>query len=309
MPLNPLHVFDDRDTETKQYKVLVIDKPEKWDDADSFHFNCEIPFPGQHKKLLVPITGISYNDYESIENRYRIPERPDAGSPEMSMEKYEKDKAFILVNRKVEIFELCTGNKIPGNSQDEKLKWLNSLTSGDADMLFEKLVNEYFNLESGSLTREYEQDQKVEVVEFKSFEDWSNLSNTGSFFRMHRQQEDYICEFPLNKLSEERKKEIEDACKEPFPPSKPGKNPVTGRIDPAFPDYNYKDSRYLAALKVNNQKRTVMIFDELLQFKIPGGSTEEKYRWIGKKLVGDVVQLRSYIEGNVMDYRARLNFI
>lgn len=308
-----LHPFDDRETKfgefSKHYKVLVIDNQEKWDDANSFLFECLLPFPGQKKKLKIPITGISYGQYEDIENRHRIPDRPEAGAPEMSIQRYEKEKSIALQHRKIEIFELCTGKAIPGATQDAKSQWLDQLSSGDTEIFFERLVNEFFNLESGQMVRDYEQDQDIETVDFTSFDDWSKLSNTGSFFRMHRQHEDYICEFPLKKLSEDRKKEIELACKDPQPPSKPGKNPATGRIDPSFPEYNYNDARFLAALKVNNQKRMVMIFDELLPFTIPGSTTEEKNRWISKKLVGDVIQLRAFIEGNIMDYRARLNFI
>jgi hypothetical protein len=141
-----------------------------------------------------------------------------------------------------------------------------------------------------------------------SFSDLLSVAQSGSTFRMSRPGEDYIIEIPLKQLSEKVKSQIDEQTPDPIPPSKPGKNPASGKVDAAYPEYAWNDPGYKRKKRANDRKKDILRLEAILPFSIPGTTIEEKYSWIGDRLLGDVLKLRNFVDGEVVNYRKRFNF-
>lgn len=310
-------VFDASGSEVK-FDVLVVDKAEKWITAEEIKSTHDLVLPGG-KVVKIPTRCLSWGEYEDIENRYQIPPVP-ASDPGSNIVNIELNKARqkqideVVQKRRVEIFELSTGKSIPGKDISEKAAWLDNLGTGNADSLFNyiteiccgmsddipealRLYNEHSNSKSFS-----------EATELQSFEDLISAANINTSFRIQRPTEKNITEFVFKHISDGKKKEIEDAVPDPVPPSKPGKNPATGKPDASFPIYNWQDPTYQEALTGAGKVRTQMWMDAIFPFPIPGASVQERYQWIRKRPFGDVYKIRRFINEEIINYTGRLNF-
>jgi hypothetical protein len=302
----------------RKFEFLVIDKAEKWEEAEVFQSPCQIRIPGTNQLVQLQLRGLSYQQWDQIERKFPRPRPVDLSKPNQSAQNREELQATfeqrehqMKLNRRCEIFELALGKPIPGGSKEEKIAWLNQMGSGDMEALFDRIADHQSNMSDGPVLALYLQqaiEKSMEVVEVDSLETWSTLSAAGTFFRMQRPFEDYIIEFPLKQLTEETKRNIATATKDPVPPSKPGRNPVTRQPDPSIPEYNFDDPAYLRAMHSTAQKRLLLHLEAVLPFEIPGLRQEDRFEWIGKRLLGDVVRLRNFIEDELIEYRNRLNF-
>jgi len=297
-----------------EFEFLVIDKPEKWEPAKNFQFQHEIRVKGTSRVLSLPLRGISYREWNDIENQHPIPEwnqatpEPPNGDPEF---RERKEKA--VGSRQVVLLETVTGFKVPGEKIEEKVHWLDRLGSGEADSLFYQILEHNSNMADGSSVDNYRHLISTEKVNLKThvisgFDDLLSASLSGGVFNMQRPFENYLIEFPLRQFPQSKKKEIEDQCRDPLPPQKPGKNPTTGQVDPMFPVYNWEDPRFQEAQRNTNRRRMILTLDAILPFEIPGDSIDAKYEWLGARLLGDVHRLWKNIQQEVVSYRNRFDF-
>lgn len=296
-----------------KYQFLIVDTADKWESAEVFKSPFQMRVPGKNQIVQFQLSGISYNQWDQIERKFPRPRpieinKPNRDQLQAALEQREYE---MKLNRRCEIFEVAIGKPIPGSTKEEKAAWLNQMGAGEVSVLFDHIVDYQSNMSDGTLLQSYVQqaiEKNMEVVEVDSLETWASLSCAGSFFRMQRPFEEYILEFPLKQLTEETKRNIATNTKDPVPPSKPGRNPVNNRPDPSIPEYNYDDPAYLRAMHATAQKRLLLHLEAVLPFQIPGIKQEDRLEWIGKRLLGDVVRLRNFIEDEIIEYRGRLNF-
>lgn len=305
---------------TQSFYFLVIDKPEKWERADSFHHVCTLRPPGSSIVLEIPVRGLSYMEWEEIEMAHPMPEFNNEVEQLVSKERQaemERLKSDVVAKRRVKVFEVSTGKVIPGKDLEEKTEWLKRLGTGNADALFAEILDKHSNTANGkgpSSLDNYQQAFETSdtplltVSKFESFLDLMSLNTAQMFFRMQRQFDNFIIEFPLKHLSDSKREEIDNQVKEPIPDSKPGKNPMTGKPDQNYPIYAWNDPRYRESMRLYIRARTTMLFEAILPFTIPGDSRDDRYKWIGSHLMGDVVRMKDFIEEDVLNYRSRFNF-
>ena len=301
--------LEERVVETKEgefgFYFLVVDSAEKWAAAEIFHGTHYLGGVSASQKMKVPMNGVSLKDWEEVERIHSLPKSPspeDAEDPNIQDE-YNRKQSEALAARRVMLFEISTGKKIPGETTEEKVAWLLKRNPRDIESMFTDLQNRICNLAEGHLVANYTEktleQQASSVKELTSFEDWSVASDATHYFRMHRQTEDYIVEFPLKGMSSEDRMAIEAACKDPKPPNIPARDPVTKRFDPSRIVPNYEDPAWLGRVRAVNQKRIAMYLDKCLVFKIPGDNEKERYDWASERVVGDIVRLRDFIEREI----------
>lgn len=302
-------VYDGVETE---YKFLVIRSAKDWLPATDFKARTELQYPGLNKRLTITANGISFFQYDSAEAKYRLPPKPDNFDSLSPSEKEAKElvRNKIIWKKRFELFEISTGKSIPGNTPDEKIAYMNKLGAGEAEAFFDRLLTYHSAIEEGTLLQRYisQLSESIEQIEMDSFDDWMKLSQVGSVFRMQRPFEDHIIEIQLKQLTEEARIEIEENTKDPIPPSKPGIHPVTKKVDAAFTAFNYEDQKYIEQKRAIEHKRIKMYFQAVLPFEIPGDTEGNKWKWISDRLIGDVIKLRNFIEGQVSDYRSKIPF-
>lgn len=297
----------------REFDFLVVDKPEKWEEATTFRQSLKLGFPGTPRILKIPVRGLSYSEWLDIETKYTMPiQSAMQDMNEVQKQEYQDKQKSVENYRSIAVFEKATGKEIPGGSLEEKVAWLSHLGSGDSEIVFSRILEHFSNMQEGTLLTDYldaiRSKDNQEVFEFNDFDDWIKASEIGYRFQMQRPFESYFVEIQLKKLDDQTKKEIGDQTKDPLPPSKPGKNPTTGMPDPAFPIYNWDDSRYRNQVKANSQRRLILLLNAVMPFEIPGKDEAAQLEWVGKRLLGDVVRLRSFLEENVINYRGRVNF-
>lgn len=322
-------IFDTREVSTDidgtsssvtKFDFLVIDKAEKWKPAKDTRYNYKLKIPGQSRIVIIPVRGISWGEWEEIEMRHPMPEQDqDSDAAFNATIKNNKEKEFSLkleeatYRRYAALFELSTGNNLPGDTIEEKVSSVRKMLAGTPSSFFSFIMDDCSNLREldGPLIRSYKQsidNGSLKEVQFTGFQDFFTSGSIGSFLQMQRPLEDFIVEIPLKSISDEDKRKIDDAVQDPVPPSRPGKNPITGKIDPNTPVYSYNEPRYKEALRAANRVRLMLKMEAALPFKIPGSNHEEKFKWIAERLLGDVYKLNDYITNNVMGYGARMNF-
>ena len=318
-----IEVYDTREIEADgqktQFNFLVIDKPEKWAPASESITTFKFQQAGSSRAVNIPLRGISWMEWEEIEMKFPLPEPEEDTNPNQITNK-DKDKEFnrltdLATNkRRASLFELSTGKSLPGETIDEKVASLKKMVAGSAASLFAFIMDESSNLREfdGTLLRMYKDgiknNSKITEVEFTGFSDFFATASIGSFFQMQRPSDEFIVEFPLKNISDEEKQKIEESVTDPVPQSRPGKNPITGKPDPNFPIFATQEPRYREAMRAAARQRLVMKLEAVLPFKIPGANFEERYKWVGARLLGDVFKLSEFITKEVMNYGGRISF-
>ena len=292
------------------YKFLVLDSTDKWPVAGNFSSHYDMPVLGSNSSIRFNLTGISLKEWESIEADNVIPAQQEGQDDK----EYESERDSVVLKKEVAIFEKAIGQSIPGKKAEEKIDWLKQRNPGEIEALFRYIQNDLCNMRNGSmidsynLALEHGKANEKEIRDFSNFEDWQTATTSQYTFRMQRPYEDYIIEVPLRGLSQELKKDIDAQTKDPEPPKMPHRDPKTNRFDPMDMRPNFSDPAWLRSSRAVNQKRTAMYMDACLMFDIPGSNWQEKYNWLADRLTGDVINIKNFIENDLVGFRSRYDF-
>jgi len=287
---------------------MVIDSPEKWPAAKSFVNDLTLPVGKTRLKMAV--TSLSYLQWESVEMSFPMPSR----GPGESLADFEARQEVVKNRRRVTVLEVSTGKTVPGSTLDEKAAWISRLGTGEMQAAYVNIVDNFSGIHEGDLIKGYRDMieagdmEDCTTVELNTMDDWMAASQVGSVYRTQRSFENYILEFPLKQINDEAKGRIDQACKEPLPPGKPGLDPKTKLPSQSHMEYDWEEPRYLEAVRAQNRLRLIMLFEAVLPFALPGNSNEEKFNWLGSRMMGDIHKLRTHIEQNLLNYQSRLNF-
>jgi hypothetical protein len=300
--------------ESYSFNFLVIDRAEKWLGVNDYEHKTILRSNGNRKGLVLPLKGLSYEQWSEIEFEHIRPDIPDnIDSLEQSaQDAYKKKVDEALQARTVKVMEVSTGKSIPGNTIEEKLHFLQSLGMGEAEALHDKVVDYYSACDPGDQVPIYraltKQVKPEEQIVFQSFDDWLSLSYAGMPLQWQHPWEDFLIEFPLKKITQEEYDDIFKEYAPPNPPERPGKNPVTGKLDPKTPLRNFSDRNYRNRTREVAVTRLVALLDLLLPFQIPGNNEKDKAKWLGSRLLGDVTALEQFLNLELRNYKARFDF-
>jgi hypothetical protein len=299
-------------TGVKEFKIIKIERAEDWPTADKFEMDYLMSQPNSKTKIRIPMKGISLSAWEKIEADNIIPQVQEDDPDEVKDDIAQM--AAVAENKKtISLFEEVIGQKIPGESFEEKISFLNKRNAGEIDAIKFFIRTRAGAISDGSLIGEYltaiDSDTKQEVIQFTGFDDWKTATESKHTLRIHRPFEDYIVEFPVKGLSQEKKQEITERTKEPKPPMVPARS----KEDPRRFDRNRlipnrTDPSFLQQVRAANQLRTAMYFNECMMFTIPGGNEMEQYNWIASHLIGDVLKLKNFIEDEIANYMGYYDF-
>lgn len=290
------------------FKVLSINSSELWLPAIEHSSEYDLKVRNSSNVKRFTLKGVCFSELENSEAEFQLPE---SAEDEDDTADYNKQKAITLQKRKVKLLEHSSGFIIPGNSLDDKVRWLELRAQGEVDTLFNYVSDVMGNFYDNPILSEFTSlalRQATNIISVSDFSQWEEAANTETVFRMARPFEKYIIEFPLKSISTKDKQEIDEQTKEPIPPKLPRRDKETGRIDPTRLEPNYRDPHYKERLRVINQKRFAMVIQAALMFDIPGGNWEQKYQWISQRIVGDVIRLRNFIDEEILGYKSRYDF-
>jgi len=285
---------------------MLVDCIEKMPDAssitkeiqisESFSFNCQGLSWGVYEEMLIKYPGPKYDNEKQEDIIYN--------------QAHEREFSRNRILRSMFLFEKLTRIPIPGGTDQQKSDNFSTLPASHTEAFISEL--DYL----GSISTEQDAvgtfNSYASSTAIKShiatFSDWEKQAKVQSIYRIKRHGEDYICEFPIKLPSDAKKKEIDDECRDPIPPShRNQKDHITKAPKQNSPVYNYDDANYKASVESVERKRKVMMIESCL-FKIPGSTYEEKYNVIKQKLVGDIVSLVKHLRDEVFEYTSKTLF-
>lgn len=300
-----------KDGSEQAFDFLIIDSPDKWQPASEFHSVYDMPIIGTPKKIRFHLQGVSLEEWESIELDHKVPEWDGEGLPN---DEFNQRREQILNEKFAHVFEKALGKQLTGDTYAEKANRLKELNPGEVQALYLFTQNTACNYRDGHLLQSYMQavanreDADSDIMEFSGFEEWKIATEAAYIFRMHRPFEDHMIEFPLKNITSEARSRIENECRDPDPPKKPKRDPKTKRLIPTETESDFQDENWLRKCRAVNQKKLVMYLDACLSFQIPGENQLKQYEWVSKRLMGDVVRLKDFIEQELCGYASRYNF-
>lgn len=299
-----------KDNTEHSFDFLVINSPEKWQEASSITGNFNMPLLGMGRTIKFPLRGLSMKEWVDIEVQHKIPEwKEEKRKP---TDEFLTQRELAIAAKRAHVIEVSSGKPIPGDSYTEKAIALQKLNPGEVQSLYVYIQDVVCANEDGSLMQQFREliaDQaKENVLEFTSFEDWQKASEYGYMFRMQRPTDNFILEFPLKNVSAEAKMTIELETRDPDPPMVPYRDPVTNRFVPNQMVPDTTDMNWLARCRAVGQKRLVMFLNACLPFQIPGENQLKQYEWVASRLLGDVLRLQNFIENELCGYRSRFDF-
>lgn len=295
------------------FPFLVVDAPEKWPEAKEFTYEYNMPMLGTQDRLRFPLTGVSLAEWSEVDASVVVPEWD--GEVGKESDEFLTVKNQAVAHKEVILLEKSLGKPIPGKSSEEKRAFLAQRNPGEIDALMlyirdcacgwsdvdPQLVAEYQELlRKGTL--------QPEAKQFTSFDDWKVATECTYCFRRQRMGDKYILEFPLKGITRADKERIEIETKEPPAPKVPSRD-AEGKMDRNAPTKEDRtDPSWLKMARAVYEKETVLLLQATLTFTIPGDNEKEQYDWISKRLVGDVMQLKKYIQTDLLTFTSRYNF-
>jgi len=294
------------------FRFLIVDSAEKWKAADEY--SCDYNLTTNEKQTLkIRLTGISLTEWEKIELDCPVPNRPETEN-EDELYKYEEELNKVLMQKRIRLFEKSSQKDIPGETIEDKVKWISERVPSQIEGLSNFIQDKVCGFSDGSMIDNFNaisSDGKTEKQVVKLLDDftqWEIAVNSSYFFRVHHEEEDFILEFPLTGISEDQKREILSATKEPVPQKIPKRDPKTKRFDPTNLVPNFEDPAWIESIRAISQKRTVLYFEAVLPFELPGRTIPEKYKWLSQRLVGEVIRLKRYIETSLAGFGDQYDF-
>lgn len=297
--------------EQAEFSFLVIDRPEKWPEAESFKSQYHMPILGHDRRLTFDLHGVSLKDWEEVEEAHPLPEWNGDGDP---TDEYKQQLNQATLEKQALIFEKATGVLVPGTTAAEKAAQINKFNPGETQALYLFIRNHACNYTDGSLLDRYStfcarrESSAIENVKFTTYQDWEAATNAPYIYRMHRPCDEYIVEFPLKSPTAEQRLTIDQETREPEPPKKPKRDPQTRRLIQGQYEPDRDDEHWKKKVRAVNQKRLIMYLNTCLTFTVPGGNLMEQYDWVSRRLMGDVVKLSRFIEQDLCGYQTRYDF-
>jgi hypothetical protein len=242
-----------------------------------------------------------------------LEERAELSAKEQTALKHAhiKERGEWQLKRQVRMLEVATRQVIPGDDMKAKMQWVAERNNGELQALCAYIADVCTGLREGQMHEIMKQIHSMSSHETKivsNFSEWEIAAQTLANFRMCRPVEDFVFQIPMKGISQTRKLEIDQECILPVPPMKMGIDPQTQRPSPKYKKENPRDPDYIRAKRAVEDKWMIMILDECMPFKIPGTSIKEKREWLNRRLLGDVIKLRQFIDNELLGSLSRYNF-
>lgn len=277
--------------------IVTVSSGIAWPEASAMRFSVGIQYGG--KLTTFNIRGVSDSELSYIQGKNEVPEAKDDNE--------ERDPGFIELRdrrvdlRKVSLFELAIGEKIPGNTEGEKLKWLRGQCTISIQNLYDVIQDVSLGLGSNDNEGHYRM-HLLESPDAREFLSFAALEEdpTYSFIR-GRQGQDYVNVFAMNAITEEVKLSIENSNKLDPPPMRPSKSP-DGTLDYKNAEPWFDEPMYKLRTDKAKKAKSAAYMSHCIPFNIPDDD------WIGKRMAGDVLRMKLFIQQELLDPSIRTSF-
>lgn len=295
----PDHLVNTVNLKTLQHPVpiVTVSEPAAWPPASLMKFKVKLIYGGKPTSFL--LRGVSDAEWLYIQSTNVLPEPRD--------KEEESDPEFLAVHnrntdlRRIALFELVLGEKVPGSTIDKKVRWLHGQCTVSIQSLFDMIQAVSLGLEVGDAEPHY----KMHLVDSPSeceFSGFANLATDPSYsFIRGRKGQDYISVFALNAITEEVKHRIEADNRMDPPPTRPGKN-LDGSFDYANAQPWHDEPVYKARTERVKAAKTKAYVSHCLPFSLPDDD------WLGARMSGDILRMKLFIQQELLDPTIRTTF-
>lgn len=277
--------------------IVTVSEPDAWPPASLMKFKVKLTYGGKPTSFLM--RGVSDSEWSYIQSANVLPDPRDKDE--------ENDPEFLAVHnrnadlRRIALFELVLGEKVPGNTEAEKLRWLRSQCTVSVQSLFEMIQAVALGLEVGDAEPHYNM-HRLESPDECEFSGFANLATDPSYsFVRGRKGQDYVSVFAMNAITEDVKQRIEADNRIDPPPTRPGTNP-DGSFDYANAQPWYDEPVYKARSERMKAEKTKAYINHCLPFAVPDDD------WIGARMTGDILRMKLFIQQELLDPTIRTTF-
>ena len=288
----------------KENEVQDVDSPDKWTAADTITADVQIETLDGMVKFKVKAA--SNEQYSRIKDGVKFPEAPMVsnfrGVPSANTddEEYQKASALAELKRRVLWIDTCW-MEIPGDNLDMKVQWAseNLWHKNELKQLWEQVLRV-----SGFQKQVFEQSSAMPVI-ITDPKAWAESARRPARLIITRVTGDVLA-FVLKPISRIISLQIDQACPLPEVPEIPAPGKA-GRLRQFVK--NDSDPAYLAKVKAVNDRKTVLMIEASVDWKIPGDNFEVKTAWLNARPAGEISMIYSSIVNTVNNFQSRSDFM
>ena len=175
-PLDKIRKVTLRSTkEERTFDVLTITSPEDMVEAKDIHTMYKMQ-AGNNRFMQFSLTGISLADWSNVEAEVPIPTAEN--DEEENTPDFKMNKEAALTKKRMKLFELAMRQPIPGDTDEEKISFMEKRCHGELEALYAYITQGLANFSDGLIMADYNAflletaDRHEEVVSVNSFDDW-----------------------------------------------------------------------------------------------------------------------------------------
>lgn len=295
--------------EAKESAVVpFVTKPAEWAPALELASECEVACEAGLRKFK--IRAVSYGEYLKIGKDSPNPQPPKQAkgprgsvlAPDPSDTSHQEAKAAAVLRRMVATVDLCW-MKIPGSTLDAKTEWIetNFRRGGELIGLYYKILAQS-GMNGG---RKLESEAGINLI--STPEEWASAGRAPISYVFERSGRAIV--FKLRGITSKALREIERAAN-PGPPPKAKRSAPGARLT-GLPDHevpNPEDPEYLKRVEQCNLVKQVQILEAAIGFEFPGKTMDEKVKWLLDRPAGEVNELVSLAQQDVLGHRDLADF-
>lgn len=291
--------------ENKDSGIVRMKKADDWFVAATVSEERAINTPNGPVKFKV--RALSYGEYEAIRDATPDPKPPERKGANGVVEEDAQDPGYLRAMaeseyaRYVAVADKCW-SPIPGDTLQAKIAWAQSL-SRPSD--FAGLYVQIMAL-SGVGTGQQEV-LPVGAGLITSPEQWFESAKAPTQYVFKRAERQVV--FEVRGISAARVKAIEAATDPGQPPmvkvARPGRH--LPREPREIEQPNTEDPTFKARARQMQRFQNTMLLEAAL-FDFPGGTIEEKAKWLDDRPAGEVMSLLRFLKYDVLAYRGMVDF-
>lgn len=290
-----------------EIKEIKVAKPEDWPVATEVRTAFVLDNLSA-SSLSFNLRAMSYGELRQLEEQLPIPEAPvikmRGGIEERDIENldYQEKLATTHFTRWITWIDKCW-KPLPGANQNEKVKWAeeNLWRNGEVTAIFNQLRKL-----SGLGTGQPVVSKAVVEIKEADPETWAKASQaTRLAYKIPH--ENAVLVFELCGLSQLKVNQIREMCRPPAPSMRPEMHKITKKPIPGTEVPDYSEPNYQQALKESTSYENCLLLEAAL-FPFPGGTKEEKLKWLSARPAFEVIALSNHLANNVISYRERVDF-
>lgn len=280
------------------FPILHVNNFELWPKAEDVRVKFSISFGS--RKMNFTGHGISYKDWNDIIKAFPMPDLSDE-----NLTDDEREELFSRnqLSRKVRLFELGLNKEIPGETQNDKERYLVKMGLSENERMYQAISKSClcFQNETEQLIVYNRMKENLNPLSFNDFNDIFKINEENPYcIAFEHPGDKFIIEVPLKSITEEDRFKIEKEYVIPPPPKRPARS-TTGKLDFSKSVSYENEPAYLASVDKIRSNKMIAYICAALPFEVPGEDIIEKKKSIYSLTAGDCINLSRFIDDQFLN--------